>query len=292
MELEFDQCCTLIKKLLTKSSTLYQYLDLVNQQNQTFLLNGYILQYNTIKYCLSKIKEEVEEELALDYTPLDEYLESRMCSIPDRPMNTSRKLVLKGINECMEENKDSCNVIANRLVESLTGDTSYILVAGDVEHYFRVIDKSLIENHLFICLDMDQAHALGKYGLKVLFILESHLFSIMPKIDKVLLNIHLLLSSTSIVAKTGTSNICSIAKYFRIPVIATVPNQAISSQHAEQLIDVKQLQLPRPVKANGIKSQYDIIPIDHVDILVTSQGIYSSTYAYQLTREFARGFEV
>ena len=287
---QFESCCAKIKKMLTKSSSLNMYLDLVNLESEKKLKDGCILEYNTIKYALSKIKEEVEEELGLDYTPLDDYLESHAPHFEDKSMEVSRKWVLKGINECIEENKDSGSIIASNVLDALVGDSCCILIVGNVEHYLKLVDKSAIMGHHFISINMDQAQLLGKHGLNVTFILESHIFAIMPKIDKILIHIHVLLADTSFVAITGASTICHAAKYFRKPVLITVPNHSICGKHSEQLAFTKQLQLIQPEQPSGIKSQFDIIQLDSIDILITSQGIYPSTYAYQLTREFARGF--
>ena len=292
MDLSFDHCCMLIKKFLAKSSNLYQYLDYCNQQANTFLVNGYILQYNAIRYALSKIKEEIEEELGIDYSPLDNYLENECGSIPDRPMELTRKLILKGINECVEENKESFEMLYEKIIEIIGTQPFKILINGGIDTYLTAMDKQLLNKHHYVCLEPTQADCIGKCGLKSTFILPSQLFTIMPKIDIVLINAIVLSSDTSIIAMNGTLNTCHVAKYNKIPIVVVVTNNSICSKHFQELTTAKQLKIENTINAPTPRSNYDIIPLDLVDILCTSQGLYPSSYAYQLVREYSRGFKV
>eukprot|EP00834_Sanchytrium_tribonematis_P002116 NODE_59_length_28102_cov_0.971110.p13 type:complete len:295 gc:universal NODE_59_length_28102_cov_0.971110:17545-18429(+) len=291
--ISFDNCCTVIKKLLTKANTLYQYIDLANEQSNQFLHKGDILQFTYIQYSLSKIKEEVEEQLGLDFTPLDDYLDSNLQTIPDQNMDSIRKLVLKGINESIEEYRSSRELITNNLMEILGSDSTCILLIGKVDDYLKLVsDKSQLEKHSFVCVDLDMAQSLGKFGLNVTVVRESHIFALMSKFDKIIISVYALLADTSVLTMTGSLNVCHLAKYFKKPVVVTLQNHLISSKHAEQLQAVDKLKLPFEKQNIGLKSPYEFVSLENVDIFVTSQGNYPSSYAYQLVREFGKGFKI
>jgi len=140
---------------------------------------------------------------------------------------------------------------------------------------------------------------LASAGITVVMIPDSAIFAIMPRVTKVILDTHAVLTNGSLIAAAGSKTVIKAAKFHRVPVVVLAATYKLSPMYpydpyrlmeygdAGKVVPYQDGEL-RAGLDGGVKNPlYDFVDSSDVDLFVTNQvpAVVSTGYLYRVVRE-------
>ncbi|KAI8873654.1 nagb/rpia/CoA transferase-like protein [Ramicandelaber brevisporus] len=139
------------------------------------------------------------------------------------------------------------------------------------------------------------AKELAAGGISTTLIPDSAVFTMMSRVNKVILGTHAVLADGSLIAEAGSHIMANAAKYFSIPVIVLSGIYKISPQFPFNKDAFNVFASPDAVlpftrgdiveSADVVNPVYDYVAPTLVNLFITDQGSYPPTYLYRLLLE-------
>ena len=140
------------------------------------------------------------------------------------------------------------------------------------------------------------ANKLFKSGIKTTLISDSSIFSIMPRISKVLIGTRSVMANGGLISYNGVYNICLAAQTFSIPVIVISGCFKLTPMYPFDHETFNEQLSPDTIyncKYDGDLSNitfnspaYDYVPPEFISMFITDKGDFHPTYMYRLFNEF------
>jgi len=211
--------------------------------------------------------------------------------------------IIEGINELIEELKNLYRNIAEQAIEHIHSNevimtfghsqtVAEFLKAAARKRKFEVVvvesGPSLVGHQT--ALELSQA------GISTTLIPDAAIFSMMARVNKVIITTHAVMANGGLVAITGTHMLAVAAKHHSVPLMVCTglyklsplypydqdtfndcisPGSVIRFENADELSDVH-IDCPA----------FDYIPPELVDLFVTNIGGHNPSYIYRLLVEY------
>ena len=116
----------------------------------------------------------------------------------------------------------------------------------------------------------------------------------MPKINKVFIDCHAVMSDGGAICTSGLFNISIVAKEFAVPLFLLAPRYKFTPLYAFSQDTFNHLDKPQNhfEEAEGVKNieihvqKYNLVPSDHITLIITDSNEYSTNYVYRVFSEY------
>jgi translation initiation factor eIF-2B subunit beta len=138
-----------------------------------------------------------------------------------------------------------------------------------------------------------QAKNLSSKGIKTTVIPDSAVFSIMPKVSKVIIGTRAIMANGGLISYNGVYNVCLCAQSFSIPVIVVggsfklTPMYPFGNETFNEFLSPDKI-LPSDVEYKGDLRNirfntpaYDYVPPECITIYITNDGSQNPAYIYR-----------
>mmetsp|Transcript_1870 Transcript_1870/g.2410 ORF Transcript_1870/g.2410 Transcript_1870/m.2410 type:complete len:349 (-) Transcript_1870:575-1621(-) len=224
----------------------------------------------------------------------------------DQPIDQPRELkdaILGSLNELIEELQNIYRNIADQGKEHIHAN-EVIMTYGSsrtVEEFLKAAGKKrkfeVIVAEAFPSQKGQQlAASLSKSGIETTLIPDSSIFSIMARVNKVIIGVHAVMANGGLIAPSGTHMMALAAKHHSVPVVVctgmyklcplfpydqetfndiTSPSSVLKFEEADTLEHVR---VENPA--------FDYIPAELVSLYITNYGGHNPSYIYRLLAEY------
>lgn len=214
----------------------------------------------------------------------------------------AKEQIIEDINFLIEELEDSSSSIVKQASEHIN-DNDVILTANcsDQLHDFLVEAKKFKEFHVIIAESspslkgIEMAEKLSKSKIKTTLINDSAIFSIMPKISKVIIGTRSVMANGGLISYNGVYNICLAAQNYSIPVIVVSGIFKLTPMYPFDHETFNEQLSPDTIFNSKFKNNlsnitfnspaYDYVPSELISIFVTDEGSYHPSFMYRLFNE-------
>lgn len=129
---------------------------------------------------------------------------------------------------------------------------------------------------------------------EIFFVSLPSVFSIMSKVNKVFLDCHAVMSDGASICEAGSYNISIIAKEFAVPLFMLAPRYKFTPLYAFSQDTFNYFKKPQQYfkEAEGVEGieiqvqKYNLIPNDHIILIITDSHEYSTNYVYRVFSEY------
>lgn len=132
-------------------------------------------------------------------------------------------------------------------------------------------------------------------GVTVVVAPDSSTFALMSRVNKVILDTHIVLANGGLVATAGTKAIAKAANYHKVPVVVVTPVFKLSPIYAFDFEELIEHGDPGAVlsysdghlldKVEVENPLYDYVPPDLVDLYITNLGGHAPSYLYRIVAD-------
>jgi len=144
--------------------------------------------------------------------------------------------------------------------------------------------------------EMAKALATGRDAIDTTLIADAAIFSLMSRVNKVIIGTHGVMANGGLLAQAGTHLVAQAAKYHKVPVIVCCGLYKLCPVFPSNLDLLQELRSPTevlkfeevlgPMESVTVENpSWDYIPPDLVDLYITNGGGYNPTYLYRLLAE-------
>jgi len=143
---------------------------------------------------------------------------------------------------------------------------------------------------------VNQARNLAKYGIKTTVISDASIYSIMSRVNKVIIGTHSIMANGGLISYSGIYNVCLSAQAFSIPVIVVAGTYKLTPYFPFDHQTFNELYSPNTIFKKDFSTDlsnfkffspvYDYVPPDLVTIYITNQGSQNPAYIYRFFNEF------
>lgn len=247
---------------------------------------------NIIKRCISLLRDIDKKIKKINEDNLSHIMKS------NNNANNSNIDFIKSIKDYLKE--------FDQIQEPLIKNVSNIILDGEiiaVMGYRDLCIDSLIdakkENKIFsvIIIEIDEKNKsetnivkslLDKNNIKNMIISFASVFSILPKINRILIECESAFQDGSILTKTGGDLIAVSAKEFSIPIVSITPLYKISNniyfkQEVYNIFKGSNNFFMDYVEVVNI--EFDFIKNDYIDLHITQDGESPTNYFYRICNE-------
>jgi translation initiation factor eIF-2B subunit beta len=218
-------------------------------------------------------------------------------------MDIARNAIIEEIIQLINDLEQSHSLIVEN-ADNHINDNDIILTANysDQLHEF-LLEASKTKSFNVIVAEsypslkgLEMANKLFKSGIKTTLISDSSIFSIMPKISKVLIGTRSVMANGGLISYNGVYNICLAAQTFSIPVIVISGCFKLTPMYPFDHETFNEQLSPDTIyncKYNGDLSNitfnspaYDYVPPEFISMFITDKGDFHPSYMYRLFNEF------
>lgn len=248
-----------------------------------------------------------------------------------RPLGTNdiRQEVIEGIGEIIDELEQSDEQIASYALEHIHANETILtysssttvqrfLLKAALKRKFTVIHAESYPNndqkvHSLMTgnhnPDNDDAiptatfhKTLTASGITVILILDSAIFALMSRVNKVILGTDAILSNGALLAASGTKLVAKAAKAHHVPVVVLSGTYKLSPRYpydpdtyleygdASKVFPYQDGELREKVQVEN--PIFDFVGPECVDMYVTNLGGHAPTYLYRIVRDQYRDEDV
>jgi len=252
-----------------------------------------------------RFQDPFEEEMdEVQHQPnLVSLLEKEIEEDFSEPVSCIKFSVIDGIKDLISELENVYSAISDQATEIIQGNeviltygssksVECLLLSAAKKRSFHVI---IVENP-----PTNNAHQLIRclvdVGIKTTLILNTAVFGVMQKVDKVIIGTSAVMANGGLIAPTGTHQIALAANYFSIPVIVVnglfklTPLYPIDHDTFNNLINPKHIlpfeQASLLKNVNAMEPEFDYVPPELIKMFVTNDKNYITSYIYRLLAEF------
>lgn len=139
------------------------------------------------------------------------------------------------------------------------------------------------------------AEELGKLGLETTLISDAAMFSVMSRVNKVIVGAHAILANGGLIVPCGTHMVSLAAKKHSVPFLVVTGLYKLSPLYPVDQDSFNNMYNPGEVlpfseiHSKNIHVQnpaIDYVPPELVDLFITNDGVHSPTYIYRLLAEY------
>lgn len=218
-------------------------------------------------------------------------------------MDIARNTIIEEIIQLIDDLDQSHSLIVEN-ADNHINDNDIILTANysDQLHEF-LVEASKSKSFNVIVAEsypslkgLEMANKLFKSGIKTTLISDSSIFSIMPRISKVLIGTRSVMANGGLISYNGVYNICLAAQTFSIPVIVLSGSFKLTPMYPFDHETFNEQLSPDTIyncKYDGDLSNitfnspaYDYVPPEFISMFVTDKGDFHPSYMYRLFNEF------
>lgn len=142
-----------------------------------------------------------------------------------------------------------------------------------------------------------QAKNMEKHGINTTVISDASVYSIMSRVNKVIIGTHSIMANGGLISYSGIYNLCLAAQAFSIPVIVVAgtykltpyfpfDHQTFNDFYSPNSIFNKSFSSTDLSNFKFFSPAYDYVPPELVTIYITNQGSQNPAYIYRLFNEF------
>lgn len=215
-----------------------------------------------------------------------------------------REQIIEGIDELFREIDSSADNIVAQALEHIHSD-EVIMTAGksrSVECFLKTAAKKrkfqvIVAESAPFYNGQEMAKNLALNGIETIVISDSAIFSIMSRVNKVIIGTHSVMANGGLKAFSGSHALALAAKHYSVPLIVCVPVFKLTPQylcsHDQDAFNC--FASPQDVMTFGegrilsdvqiINPVFDYVPPELVTLFVLNIGGNSPTYIYRLLSE-------
>mmetsp|Transcript_8838 Transcript_8838/g.32639 ORF Transcript_8838/g.32639 Transcript_8838/m.32639 type:complete len:383 (-) Transcript_8838:42-1190(-) len=139
------------------------------------------------------------------------------------------------------------------------------------------------------------AEALGSQGIKTTLISDAAMFSVMSRVNKVIVGAHAILANGGLIAPCGTHMVALAAKKHSVPFVVVTGLYKLSPLYPVDQNSFNNMYNPGDVlpfseihskNIHVYNPAIDYVPPELVDLFITNNGVHSPTYIYRLLAEY------
>ncbi|KXN68975.1 nagb/rpia/CoA transferase-like protein [Conidiobolus coronatus NRRL 28638] len=250
---------------------------------------------NTIKRILFFIRDEHINQFypnQKQVTTID-YTQSPKDIIPQ---------ILENIQDCIEDFVSIYSSLGHN-AKQLIQPNEIVLTMGksrSIEEILKFSAKSTKFQLVVVESDIKEenenlARNLSSPNINVTFIPLSNVFSIMPKVDKVLIGTKSVFLNEIMMTFSGIGSVCQTANYYKVPVLVvagihklsckslTNPDAANTLASPSSLINFNHAHIIQNTQV--LAPKFDFIPTSQISYFITNSGIFTSKSINNLSLE-------
>ena len=143
---------------------------------------------------------------------------------------------------------------------------------------------------------INQARNLAKYGIKTTVISDASVYSIMSRVNKVIIGTHSIMANGGLISFSGIYNICIAAQAFSIPVIFVAGTYKLTPYFPFDHQTFNELYSPNTIFNKNFSCDlsnfkffspvYDYVPPELLMMYITNLGSQNPDYIYRFFKEF------
>lgn len=231
------------------------------------------------------------------------------CSIPLSSRNKysiiekAKEQVIEDIKELIEDLEEASEFIIENASDHINeNDIILTANASDQLHDFLVEASkkrnfSVLVAESYPCMKgLEMANKLSKSGIKTTVISDASIYSVMPKISKVLIGTRAVMANGSLISYNGVYNLCLAAQAYSTPVVVVCGTFKLTPMYPFDHETFNEQLSPDTIYHSNYKGDlsninfnspaYDYVPPEFINIFVTDKGDYHPTYIYRLFNDY------
>eukprot|EP00163_Fabomonas_tropica_P030903 TRINITY_DN7173_c0_g1_i1.p1 TRINITY_DN7173_c0_g1~~TRINITY_DN7173_c0_g1_i1.p1 ORF type:complete len:357 (-),score=95.49 TRINITY_DN7173_c0_g1_i1:13-1083(-) len=252
----------------------------------------------------TEVAEEAPPRLELQ-TLLHARTEVDLYSELTKAEKSMRQEIIQAINEFLDEISSLYANIAETSLEHIHAN-EVIMTFGKSNSVCSFLEHAaqkrkfevIVPDSAPMYVGHEQAVRLSKAGIRTTVISDADIFSMMARVNKVIVGTHAVLADGSLIAPTGSHMVALAAKHHAVPFVVCTGLYKLSPLYPHDFDILTDFRSPaeilQPEVAGMLRNRntsienptYDHIPAELVTLFVTNVGANNASYIYRLLAEY------
>lgn len=213
--------------------------------------------------------------------------------------DTIKLQLLDDIDELNKDLDDTSELIKERAIHQIN-ENDIILTTNFSEQILELIMEvakfkkiTIVITESYPTLNgIEVANKLSSSNIKTIIISDSAIFSIMPKVNKVLINTRAIMANGGLISYNGVYNICLAALSYSIPVIVACASFKLTPMYPFDHETYNEQFSPDTIYFSKFEGNifniifnspsYNYIPPEFISLFISDRGDYHPSYIYRL----------
>jgi translation initiation factor eIF-2B subunit beta len=170
-----------------------------------------------------------------------------------------------------------------------------------VEEFFKAARKKrefkvIVAESAPMFQGQEMAHTLALNNIDTTVITDSAIFAMMARVNKVVMPAHAVMANGGLITSAGGHMIALAAKQHRVPLVCVTGLYKLCPLYPHDQDTFNDLGSPNPVlnfeegdnfmdQVDVVNNEYDYVPPELVDLLITNMGGHQPSYIYRLLQD-------